>query len=45
MDHNLSFSAVVALIFFCLAVLSHLCNFGRGHYMDYFCEIVMNLDR
>ena len=23
----------------CLAERNHLCNFGRGHYKKYFCEI------
>ena len=29
---------------FCLAEWHHLCNFGKGHYKEYFCEI-LNLDK
>ena len=28
---------------FCSAEQSHLCNFGRGHYEEQFCEIIFNL--
>ena len=24
---------------------NHLCNFGRGHYEEHFCEIILNLDQ
>ena len=24
---------------------NHLCNFGRGHYEEQFCEIILNLDQ
>ena len=27
----------------CLADLNHLCNFGRGHYGEYACELILNL--
>ena len=29
----------------CLAELNHLCNFGRSHHEEQFCEIVLNLDQ
>ena len=28
-----------------LAVYNHLCNFGRGHYGEHSCEIILNLDQ
>ena len=28
---------------FCLAVWNHLCNFGRGHYEEQFCEFILIL--
>ena len=30
---------------FCSGEQNHLCNFGRGHYEKYFCEIILNLDQ
>ena len=30
---------------FCLAEWNHLCNFGRGHYEEHFCEIILNLEQ
>ena len=30
---------------FCSAKLNHLCNFGRGHTEEQFCEINLNLDQ
>ena len=24
---------------------NHLCNFGRGHYEEHFCEVILNLDQ
>ena len=24
---------------------NRLCNFGTGHYQEYFCEIIFNLDQ
>ena len=27
------------------AVYNHLCNFGRGHYGEHSCEIILNLDQ
>ena len=27
---------------FCSAEQNHLCNFGRGHYEEQFCEIILN---
>ena len=24
---------------------NNLCNFGRGHYEEHFCEIILNLDQ
>ena len=24
---------------------NHLCNFGRGHHGEHFCEIILNLDQ
>ena len=24
---------------------NHLCNFGRGHHEEHFCEIIFNLDQ
>ena len=29
----------------CLAERNHLGNFGRGHYENNFCEIILNLDQ
>ena len=29
----------------CLAQWNHLCNFGRGHHEENFCEIILNLDQ
>ena len=29
---------------FCLVERNHLCNFGRGHHEEQFCEIILNLD-
>ena len=23
---------------------NHLCNYGRGHYAEHFCEIILNLE-
>ena len=28
---------------FCSGEQNHLCNFGRGHYEEQFCEIILNL--
>ena len=28
---------------FCLSEWNHLCNFGKGHYEEHFCEIILNL--
>ena len=28
-----------------LAEQNHLCNFGRGHHEEHFCEIILNLDQ
>ena len=28
----------------CSAEWKHLCNYGRGHYEEQFCEIILNLD-
>ena len=28
---------------FCSWQRNHLCNFGRGHYEEQFCELIMNL--
>ena len=25
--------------------VNHLCNFGRGHYEEHLCEIILNLDQ
>ena len=30
---------------FCLAELNHLCNFGRRHHEEQFCEIILNSDQ
>ena len=30
---------------FCSADQNHLCNIGRGHYEEHFCEIILNLDQ
>ena len=30
---------------FCSAEQNHLCNFGRGHQEEQFCEIILNLDQ
>ena len=30
---------------FCSAERNHLCNFGRGHQKEQFCEIILNLDQ
>ena len=30
---------------FCSAEWNHLCNFGRRHHEEQFCEIILNLDR
>ena len=30
---------------FCLAEQNHLCNFGRTHHGEHFCEITLNLDQ
>ena len=30
---------------FCSAEGNHLCNFGKGHYEEQFCEIILNLDQ
>ena len=30
---------------FCSVEQKHLCNFGRGHHEEYFCEIKWNLDQ
>ena len=29
---------------FCSAEHNHLCNFGRGHHEEHFCEIILNLE-
>ena len=29
---------------FCSAKRNHLCNFGRTHHGEHFCEIISNLD-
>ena len=30
---------------FCPAERNHLCDFGKGHYDEQFCEIILNLDQ
>ena len=30
---------------FCSAVRNHLYDFGKGHYEEQFCEIIVNLDQ
>ena len=30
---------------FCSAELNHLCNFGRRHHEEQFCEIILNLNQ
>ena len=30
---------------FCSREQNGLCNFGRGHYDEYFCEIILNFDQ
>ena len=30
---------------FCSAERNHLCNFGRRHHEDQFCEIILNLNQ
>ena len=30
---------------FCSAEPNHLCNFGRRHHEEQFCEIILNLDQ
>ena len=30
---------------FCSAERNHLCNFGRRHHEEQFCEIILNLDQ
>ena len=30
---------------FCSVEPNHLCNFGKGHYEEQFCEIILNLDK
>ena len=30
---------------FCSVEQKHLCNFGKGHYEEQFCEIITNLDQ
>ena len=47
-----SFGPVVKEIFyfwfwwpFCSAKQNSLCNFGRGHYEEHFCDIILNLDQ
>ena len=30
---------------FCSAERNHLCKFGRGHYEEQFCKIILNLDQ
>ena len=29
----------------CLMEWDHLCNFGRGYYVEQFCEFILNLDQ
>ena len=29
----------------CLTERNHLCNFGRRHHEEQFCEIILNLDQ
>ena len=29
----------------CSVEWNHLCNFGRGHYGEHSCEIILNLDQ
>ena len=29
----------------CSAVRNHLCNFGRRHHKEQFCEVIFNLDQ
>ena len=29
----------------CSVELNHLCNFGRAHHEEQFCEIILNLDQ
>ena len=43
MSFNDVLSRVLAV--FCLAEQNHLCNFGRGHHEEKFCEIILNLDQ
>ena len=33
------------LLFCCSAERNHLCNFGRGHYEEQLCEMILNLDQ
>ena len=33
---------ILALPNILLAKLNHLCYFGRGHYEEHFCEIILN---
>ena len=30
---------------FCPTEWNHLCNFGKGHFEQKFCEIILNLDQ
>ena len=30
---------------FCSAQQNHMCNFGKGHYEGYFCELILNMDQ
>ena len=47
-DHK-SLSLRIFCFFLYLAAIlfiqvKRLCNFGRGHYEEHFCEIILNLD-
>ena len=45
-QEEMSFKAISYLelcLLFCSAEPNHLCNFGRGHYEEQFCEIILNL--
>ena len=39
------FGPVVQEMPFSLAEQNHLCNFGRNHHEEQFCEIIFNLDQ
>ena len=37
------FKDISYLKLFCSVKLNHLCEFGRGHYKEQFCEFILNL--